>query len=49
MRRSLGIAQQRWLQKQLTTPEAVSADYFRNAVLLADKVCPGDVENMRPA
>jgi glycerol-3-phosphate O-acyltransferase len=38
VKRSLGVAQQRWLQRQLTTPEAVSADYFRNAVLLADKL-----------
>jgi glycerol-3-phosphate O-acyltransferase len=35
--RSLGLAQQRWLQRQLTTPESVSADYFRNAVQLADR------------
>jgi glycerol-3-phosphate O-acyltransferase len=38
VKRSLGVAQQRWLQRQLTTPEAVSADYFRNAVMLADKL-----------
>jgi glycerol-3-phosphate O-acyltransferase len=38
VRRSLGVAQQRWLQRQLTTPESVSADYFRNAVMLADKL-----------
>ena len=35
--RTLGLAQQRWLQRQLTTPESVSADYFRNAVQLADR------------
>jgi glycerol-3-phosphate O-acyltransferase len=35
---TLGVAQQRWLQRQLTTPESVSADYFRNAVRLADKL-----------
>ena len=34
---TLGVAQQRWLQRQLTTPESVSADYFRNAVQLVDK------------
>ncbi len=36
--RSLGLAQQRWLQRQLTTPESVSADYFRNAAQLADRM-----------
>ena len=35
---TLGVAQQRWLQRQLTTPESVSADYFRNAVQLVDKL-----------
>jgi len=34
---TLGVAQQRWLQRQLTTPESVSADYFRNAVQLVEK------------
>ena len=34
---TLGVAQQRFLQRQLTTPESVSADYFRNAVQLVDK------------
>lgn len=37
VRRCLGVAQQRWLQRRLPTPESVSADYFRNAVQLADK------------
>ncbi len=35
---TLGVAQQRWLQRQLTTPESVSADYFRNAIQLMDKL-----------
>lgn len=34
--RCLGVAQQRWLQRRLPTPESVSADYFRNAVQLVD-------------
>ncbi len=34
----LGVAQQRWLQRTLPTPESVSADYFRNAVLLMDNL-----------
>ncbi|MDH3959367.1 MAG: 1-acyl-sn-glycerol-3-phosphate acyltransferase [Actinomycetota bacterium] len=38
VQRSIGVAQQRWLQRQLTTPESVSADYFRNAIQLADKL-----------
>ena len=38
VKRTLGMAQQRWLQRQLTTPESVSADYFRNAVQLVDKL-----------
>ncbi len=38
VQRSIGVAQQRWLQRQLTTPESVSADYFRNAIQLADKM-----------
>ena len=38
VQRSIGVAQQRWLQRQLTTPESVSADYFRNAVQLVDKL-----------
>jgi glycerol-3-phosphate O-acyltransferase len=33
--RCLGIAQQRWLQKQLHTAESISRDYFRNALELA--------------
>ncbi len=33
--RCLGIAQQRWLQKQLRTAESISRDYFRNALELA--------------
>jgi glycerol-3-phosphate O-acyltransferase len=36
--RTLGVAQQRWLQRRLPTPESVSADYFRNAIQLADKL-----------
>ncbi len=36
--RSLAMAQQRWLQRQIPTPESVSADYFRNAVKLVDKL-----------
>ncbi len=34
----LGVAQQRWLQRILPTPESVSADYFRNAVLLMENL-----------
>ena len=37
VKRSLGVAQQRWLQRRLPTPESVSADYFRNAIQLVDK------------
>jgi glycerol-3-phosphate O-acyltransferase len=33
--RSLGIAQQRWLQRSLHTPESISKDYFKNAYQLA--------------
>jgi glycerol-3-phosphate O-acyltransferase len=38
VKRSLGVAQQRWLQRRLPTPESVSADYFRNAIQLVDKL-----------
>jgi glycerol-3-phosphate O-acyltransferase len=38
VKRSLGVAQQRWLQRRLPTPESVSADYFRNAIKLVDKL-----------
>ncbi len=34
--RCLGVAQQRWLQRRLPTPESVSADYFRNGVRLVE-------------
>jgi len=33
--RSLGLAQQRWLQKTLHTAESISKDYFKNAFELA--------------
>lgn len=33
--RCLGLAQQRWLQKTLHTPESISRDYFKNAFQLA--------------
>ena len=38
VKRSLGVAQQRWLQRRLPTPESVSADYFRNAIQLVEKL-----------
>ncbi len=43
----LGVAQQRWLQRQLTTAESVSADYFRNAVRLVDKLGLLDIRGAR--
>lgn len=33
--RCLGVARQRWLQKTLHNPEAISKDYFKNAYQLA--------------
>lgn len=34
--RCFGIAQQRWLQHQMHSPESISRDLFRNALKLAD-------------